>query len=652
MNRKTILFIFVLFATPALALTPDQIAQQQLIIQQQAEQARQAEAAQRELREAEHIRETRDTAGKDDADGGAVAPGGDAGVADCPRFGTIEVIGNKIYSNTRVRKITDRYIGRCITRDNMTALQNDLTALYIDRKYTLARVYFDQRRSNLTLGDSDIVFIVEEGIINKIELRDEYPPASRSGATSPSEDANDAETNKDEPAVQSPQGEGWWSRWRNATKKYMAVPAAPGDVFNLKDFEQALDQLNRLQSNNATMDIRPTAGLNAAGHSDIIIANRHRGRRTTFFGAGIDNTGNKSTGETNWNINLNQDNLLALNDNLYVKYSHDTDYAGGHHSNQSVYSALSIPFGYWTASASMSWSDYLTTVDGIYTSFHTKGDTFTQTYSLDRILYRSAQYRAQLGAALQIKDTENWIRDMRSITGSRRASNVNVFWNNTIYHPWGIIIVKPSYQRGLDLFGSREDPADIWPTEPHLQYDMLRLYLYSSARFNLGVPLIWNLTADGQYSFDNLYGTDQLSLGGEYTIRGFRDSTISGDQGFYVRNDFRVPVWNVLPDFITEWGFMGAADGNWSINSALNRTQFGIFADYGQVRNARRILPDPYDSNSGTMAGIGAGLHYGGRYLSWSLSYARTLAAPEYLQTRDALAREEQSIYWRVSANY
>jgi len=52
------------------------------------------------------------------------------------------------------------------------------------------------------------------------------------------------------------------------------------------------------------------------------------------------------------------------------------------------------------------------------------------------------------------------------------------------------------------------------------------------------------------------------------------------------------------------------------------------------------------------MAGVGAGLHYGGRNLNWSLIYARTLMAPDYLQTRDGIKKEERSIYWRISANH
>jgi hemolysin activation/secretion protein len=627
MNKKAFLFAVIsglVFTSPALALTPEQIAQQQQqIIQQQQEQARQAEDQRRELQETERIRESRpsvqDTAGTDDKKASAAD-------MDCSKFATIEVLGNKTYSARRIRKITDRYIALCVNRDNMAALQNELTALYIDSKYTLARIYFDQTRSKLTKGDSDIVFIVEEGIVNKIEFRDEYENEKYEEPTS------------------------WWRRSRNKTKRFTAAPFK-GDVFNMKDFEQALDQLNRLQSNNATMDIKPTPGLNGAGHSDVHIINKHKSHRTTFFGAGVDNGGNKSTGENNWNLSLNQDNLLAMNDNIYLKYTHDTDFATNHHHSQSIYSAMSVPFGYWTFNSSLSWSNYLTTIEGMAVEFQTHGDTLTQTYGLDRVLYRSARYRTNLGTTLTVKDTASWIRDIKSIVGSRRASNVNMFWNNTIYHPWGTLIIKPSYQRGLGWFGSREDPADIYKTEPHLQYDMARLYFYSSMRFKIGIPITWNLTADGQYSFENLYAIDQQSLGGEYTVRGFRNSTISGDQGFYVRNDLRLPIWNLLPDFLTDWDFMKAGN-NWSINSALGRTQISLFGDYGYVRNARKILPNPYDSNKGQMSGIGAGLHYGGKYLSWSLMYSYALASPEYLQTRDGIKKKEQSIYWRFTANY
>ena len=622
MKRLSTISLIALFTTPALALTPEQIAQQQLVIQQQQEQALQNERNQQQVIEAERVRESQEKAEKSDKS----ALGAGTDTDECPRFNRVIVYGNKKFSDRRIAKITDSYICRCVNRANMENIQKELTDLYIDRKYTLARVYFDQRNSKLTKTDCDIIFIIEEGSVKSVKLQDIY---------------------NGEPY----EPESKFAKFRQWTKAQVAVPGTVDKIFKIKDFEQGLDQINRLQSNNATIDLRPVAELDMAGYSDVVFLNNHDSHRTTFLGAGFDNSGNKSVGENNLNISLNQDNLLALQDNIYLKYTHDTDFAGHHHHSQSLYSAITIPYGYWTLGYNLSYSDYRTTVDGLYTSFQTHGDTLTQGLSLERVIYRSARYRTNLGAVLQTRSTENWVRDMRSITGSRRSSNVNIFWNNTIYHPMGTIIVKPSYQRGLDWLWARRDADDIFDTEPHLQYDMLKLYLYSNMKFNLGLPFNWILTADGQYSFQNLYGNDQFSIGGEWTVRGYRDNVISGDRGFYVRNELRTELDRLMPSTLTDMAFMNAG-GKWSANSALGRTQLGIFGDYGYVKNAHRITPDPYDSNSGAMAGIGAGLYYYGRYLNWSLAYSHGLTSPKYLQTRDGMDKEEHSIYWRIGANY
>lgn len=622
MKKLVLCLSICVFMTPALALTPDQIAQQQLVIQQQQQQALQNEQNRLQVEEAQRIRTAHEASEKAQKSATTVSNAED----DCPKFTNILVYGNERFSDSRIAEITDSYLGRCVNRVNMENIQKELTALYIDRKYTLARVYFDQKNSKLTKTDCDIIFIIEEGIVDSVKMIDLYdglPYEPQSG----------------------------WARFRQKSKTLFAAPGTVGRIFNIKDFEQAIDQLNRLQSNNATIDIRPTSRLDAAGYTDVIILNNHKSHRTTFIGAGIDNSGNANVGENNFNVSLNQDNLLALDDNIYLKYTHDTDFAGEHHHNQSFYGALSIPYGYWTLNASLAYSDYRTTVDGIYTTFQTHGDTMTQSLSLERVLYRSASYRTNLGVALQTRSTENWIRDMRSITGSRRSSSVNIYWNNTIYHPMGLIIIKPSYQRGLDWFWAKKDIADIYDTEPHLQYDMLKLYIYSNLQFNLGIPFNWVLTADGQYSFQNLYGNDQFSIGGEWTVRGFRENVISGDNGFYVRNELRTSLDSLIPNAIKDSRFIKFG-GDWSLGRALSKTQIGIFGDYGYVENAHKITPDPYNSNKGSMAGLGGGLYYNGEYFNWSLMYAYGIESPEYLQTRDGMEKEEHSIYWRFGLSY
>ena len=42
----------------------------------------------------------------------------------------------------------------------------------------------------------------------------------------------------------------------------------------------------------------------------------------------------------------------------------------------------------------------------------------------------------------------------------------------------------------------------------------------------------------GQYSPDVLYGSEKISMGDEYTVRGYKGDSISGDKGYYVKNEF------------------------------------------------------------------------------------------------------------------
>ena len=103
--KKLLLGFLLLLSFPVFALTPDQIAQQQLVILQQQEQARQAESAARELREAERIRKSRPE--NKDATTVKKSPA----LGKCPKIETITVLGNTIFSNKRISHITKPYIG-------------------------------------------------------------------------------------------------------------------------------------------------------------------------------------------------------------------------------------------------------------------------------------------------------------------------------------------------------------------------------------------------------------------------------------------------------------------------------------------------------------------------------------------------------------
>jgi hemolysin activation/secretion protein len=478
----------------------------------------------------------------------------------------------------------------------------------------VVKVYFD--RKHITLDS--FAFIIEEGIINKITLKN-------------SKDLS----------------------FRKKTRLFFAFPFLKGRPVNINDFEQGLDQMNKLQSNNITMEIRPAALQNLYDSaSDIEIINNKR--KTTFLGINYNNGGSISTGENVVNLNLSQDNLFAINDNIYINYSETTDSLfnndkkdpnidyGQIHAfrtldlfgnddekkrfSKSLYAAFSFPFGYWSFTSVLNYSTYKTLVEGQHTFFNITGESVGQTCSADKVLWRTRQYKVNLGTSIGIQDSQTYIRDTKSKTGSSRRSNLSLYLNNTIYTRCATLIIKPSYQKGLSWFGAKTD-ADIYGDKaivksgPLLQYDMLKLYMYFNAQIRRCI--YYSLVVDSQYSFNSLYGNEQFSAGGQYSVRGFRNSVISGDIGFYVRNGIRT--------------------------NFLRMFNASIFYDFGYVKNKhKRSYDDKYDSQSGSLSGCGVSVGCDWQYVNMALTYAKSLHSPKYLQVRDNITKEDYVIYWLI----
>ncbi|MDR3050035.1 MAG: ShlB/FhaC/HecB family hemolysin secretion/activation protein [Elusimicrobiota bacterium] len=678
MNKIFVAFLSIMFVLGnfniVFAATPEQSAEyiQRQISQQQEQEKRNIENM-RQINSTQKVRDSRVNEGiveptkkdivLDDAD------------KNVPRFDKIIVRGNKVYPYRVLnKKVLSKFIGKPINKENVFALQTMLTNFYISSGYTMARVYFDQEHiiqetDKLTGKKTNtFVLVIEEGKINAISLK-------KISAKADGED--DGNTKGFASNIKN---------FRNSLQLFFAYGFKSGKTFNMKDFEQGLDQMNRLQSNNITMDIKPSVNLNN-GYSDILIINNQdpnnkgvlSGSRTIFLNLNYNNSGSKSTGEQVLNLSISQDNLLAINDNIFLSYTEsadslfynasikkdeNTDYGLSHiydeldffknddnklKYSKSIYTAMSFPFTYWTINAGLNYSDYKTTVSGYYNKFHITGRTISQTYSLDRVAYRTQLYKLNVGSTLEIKDSESYIRDIRSETSARKTSNISFYLNNTIYTKFGTIIFKPSYQKGLDWFNSKTDSdiygqENILDSDPRLQYNLLKAYLYFNTRLNLGIPFIYTVVFDSQYSFDSLYGTNQISAGGEYTTRGFKDSVISGDNGFYMKNDIKTSVIQLLPKGLTN---------NKIAVSVLSKVSIGIFIDYGFVEDKYPDSSDKeYNAESGNMAGGGISLAYNGKYINWSLTYAKALHSPSYLQDRDNMQKENEAIYWKIGATW
>jgi len=543
----------------------------------------------------------------------------------CIKVKEITLKGNSIYSTKKLRKkFLDNHINQCLTKSAINNLKNDMENFYMRKSYTLARVYFDFTKLNKNILSINIY----EGLVNKIEIEDSKKKKQNLW--------------------------GKFKNFRSKTQIFTAFPFKKNKPFNLRDFEQGLDQMNRLASNNAKLDLRPAEQKDKEGYTDVIINNDSS--LLTSIKLGYDNGGSKNTGKERKKLNISQDNLFALNDNIYISYIENKDDNGQSQKSESFYSSLSIPFGYWTGTASYSETEYLSTIQGDFTTFKSSGDTITQNYGIDRIIFRSQKFKTGLGVELDVKETNSYIEDVKSETGSRKLSIATISSSNTLYTRAGTFYIKPSYVRGQDWFNAKSDERDtsqMSRSTPRAQFEIFKLYSYWNTNFYIPktkIPLNYMLTFNGQSSQDALFGSEQFSVGGQYSVRGFSESSISGDNGYNIRNDLKINTVNLLPQSISQSNLMlfGNKYGI-SVSNALSRTYLTLFYDYGYTRN-HEVLAGYTDE--GYMSGTGIALNYNGKYLDWDLTYSKGLHSPEYLRTRDNINKDDETIYFNINVGF
>ncbi|HDX8593545.1 TPA: hypothetical protein RQN76_004426, partial [Aeromonas dhakensis] len=98
-----------------------------------------------------------------------------------------------------------------------------------------------------------------------------------------------------------------------------------------------------------------------------------------------------------------------------------------------------------------------------------------------------------------------------------------------------------------DWFGADRDRgrSALWP---QAQFEKWGLFgSYSTAAGQWG----WLSTFNAQWTPDRLYSVERLSLGGEASVRGFKEQSISGDVGGYLRNELS---WQgTTPTWLGQW---------------------------------------------------------------------------------------------------
>ena len=483
----------------------------------------------------------------------------------------IRLEGATLLDEAARQHVLQPFSGQCLGVGKLNELLKAITQFYIDHGYVTSRAYLPQQ----DLSSGELRVIVVEGHLEGLDS----------------------------------------SELASARELAMGFPGQTNEVLNLRELEQLVDQLNRLPSRQAQLELVPGQ---AVGGSRV----RLQGQRSKPWRAGLsrNNDGQTSTGEQQWGLNFDWDSPLGLADQFSLRATRDAVSDSYRHShNQSL--SYQLPYGWWNFSYSYSQSYYRTQSEANGFIFDQDGDSQTHALRGERVLHRDATSKTAFSLGVSHLRSNNFLLGNRIDTSSTRLSEAQLGLNHGRRIGTAFVNADIGWQRGIGAFDAQRagDPQGSQPVARYNKYSLTLSYLQP---FELwGESFSFDSLANGQKSEDVLFSPQRISIGGLSSVRGFKEESLSGDTGGYWRNQlrWRRPVtWDALRPFVHEYSL-------------------ALAYDVGVIHGGR-YNPE----QRGRMSGNAVEFALRGQHLAASLSFAHSL------ERSDAIEHGERPVYFRL----
>lgn len=320
-----------------------------------------------------------------------------------------------------------------------------------------------------------------------------------------------------------------------------ALPARPGQLLQLRHVEQGLENLKRVPTADADIQIVPAHGPGVEpGQSDLVI--RYSKSRRWRMNVALDDGGTKSTGRLQGAATLSWDNPLLRNDLAYLSLGRGIR-NGKRRGTENAAVHYSVPLGYWLLGLGASSNRYHQTVAGAYEDYAYSGTSSQLDARLSRVIHRSASSRTTAGVRAFHRASSNFIDDTEIDVQRRRTSGYELSLSQRSYLGQAIVEGNLALKRGTGAFGALAAPEELWG-EGTSRMKLHTVDLALSQPFALGGTRLRLSSAwHGQWNGTPLTPQDRIGIGGRYTVRGFDgESTLLAERGRYWRNEIALPV--------------------------------------------------------------------------------------------------------------
>jgi len=459
-------------------------------------------------------------------------------------------------------KLVAPYINQCLSLARINQLVRVISEWYVQRGYITSRAFLTEQ--NLSHGILTITVL--EGRLEEIRL----------------------------------QGD-------RSRQLKMAFPTGAGRILNLRDIEQGMEQINRLRTTPVQIEIIPSA---KPGYSIVNLTSTPEFPLT--LGLNMDNSGQRTTGTGQLSASLVGNDLLGIADRWFVSGGRSSAFSDWRDA-QNFQAGVSVPYGYGLLDYSYSWSNYHSRFNANNFDWYSNGDNISNRLSGSWVLFRNGQIKTGVQLGLSHYVSHNWLNQTLLQSSSRKLTSLQIGFNHTQKVAGGVATLNPMLSRGMPWFDAESDSGknDAIPKAQFRKWS-----ISSSYQRPVTQKMWWLSSLYAQWSPDRLYGSERLTMGGENSVRGYKEQYLSGDVGGYLRNELNYTLFT-LPA-IGEVSTTLALDGGWLQSDKQDRYA------------------------AGTLWGSSLGLGTRNAHVSTQLSLGIPVSYPDYL------APDRLSVYARI----
>ncbi|MGO4702170.1 ShlB/FhaC/HecB family hemolysin secretion/activation protein [Dyella sp. 2RAB6] len=319
-----------------------------------------------------------------------------------------------------------------------------------------------------------------------------------------------------------------------------ALPFREGDVLNLRDLDQALENVRRTPGQaGATFTLTPGAEV---GTSDITLdRKRSKDRWHTVLTA--DNGGQDATGQNQLGLIGIVDAPLDRDDLLLLTYSNNMNVGNDRQASRGLGLNWSMPVGYWNVSLAAN-SSYakqsFELLQGGHIAYTSK--TNLAQLGVDRVVNRSSHGRGTVKLQLSRRS------DSSELGGEQLAVQRRDITSYGLSYDYLHFIGRASLQANIGVRGSlpglsaRSGYVVGRPTW-NGSYRLGSASVAINAPFTIGGQrFTYEGNLSGQHAFTPLPWTEYLSINSRYAVRGFDGRYVfTGENGWVAHNNV---VWN------------------------------------------------------------------------------------------------------------